>query len=188
MTSVGGHMSHRGRMLSVDRSHVPVSRGMLTGGLLAVLGVWGGLVPFVGPEFGYAYTPDTAWTWTWGRFWLEVLPAIAVILGGVGIAGATNRVGGQIAGWLAAVGGAWFVVGPTVSRLWAGDTMPAGEPVGESTLSRTVQEIGFFYGLGVVIVFLAALAIGRFGRAAVREPGPDTEDRQPGVEKGTSRE
>lgn len=169
MTSVGGHMSHGGRVLSVDRSHVPMRRGMITGGLLALLGVWGGLVPFVGPEFGYAYTPDSAWTWTAGRLWLEVVPAVVVILGGVGIAGTTSRVGGQLAGWFAAMGGAWFVVGPSVSQLWAGGTTAAGEPAGTSALARTVAEVGFFYGLGVVIVFLAALAIGRFGQAAVRE-------------------
>ena len=36
------------------------NRGRLTGGLLMLLGAWGALVPFVGPYFGYAYTPDRA--------------------------------------------------------------------------------------------------------------------------------
>ncbi|MGO8979125.1 MAG: hypothetical protein ACLP70_13885 [Streptosporangiaceae bacterium] len=50
---------------------VPRSRGALSGVLLILLGLWGGLVPFVGPYFHYAYTPDRAWDFTAGRVWLE---------------------------------------------------------------------------------------------------------------------
>ena len=39
-------------------------RGRLIGLLLMLLGGWGALVPFVGPYFGYAYTPDKAWVYT----------------------------------------------------------------------------------------------------------------------------
>ena len=41
---------------------VPRTRGVLSGLLLVLLGAWGALVPFVGPYFHYAYTPDTAWS------------------------------------------------------------------------------------------------------------------------------
>ena len=44
------------------------SRGALSGFLLLLLGIWGALIPFVGPYFHYAYSPDSAWTWTAGRF------------------------------------------------------------------------------------------------------------------------
>ena len=43
---------------------VPRSRGALNGGLLVLLGIWGGLIAFVGPYFHYAYTPDKAFTYT----------------------------------------------------------------------------------------------------------------------------
>ena len=33
------------------------SRGALSGLLLVLLGIWGALIPFVGPYFHYAYTP-----------------------------------------------------------------------------------------------------------------------------------
>src|SRR5260370_1022494 len=33
------------------------SRGAASGVLLMLLGAWGALVPFIGPYFGYAYTP-----------------------------------------------------------------------------------------------------------------------------------
>jgi len=43
-----------------------------------------------------------------------------------------------------------------------------GTPVG-GTLTRVVEQIGFFAGLGVVIVFLAALALGRLSVVGVRD-------------------
>ena len=54
------------------------SRGALSGFLLLLLGIWGALIPFVGPYFHYAYTPERRrGSWTSGRFWLEVLPGVA---------------------------------------------------------------------------------------------------------------
>src|SRR5262249_52014882 len=46
---------------------VPRSRGAVSGLLLVLLGLWGALIPLVGPYFHYAYTPDSAWTLTAGR-------------------------------------------------------------------------------------------------------------------------
>jgi len=50
------------------------SRGAASGLLLVLLGLWGALIFFVGPYFHFAYTPDTAWTYSTGRLWLEILP------------------------------------------------------------------------------------------------------------------
>src|SRR5258706_3187019 len=58
------------------------SRGALSGVLLVLLGIWGGLIPLVGPYVNYAYTPNHAWRITSGRIWLEVLPAAGALLGG----------------------------------------------------------------------------------------------------------
>src|SRR5690349_18126997 len=62
---------------------VPRTRGVGSGVLLILLGAWGALIPFIGPYFHFAYTPDTAWTWTWGRFFLEIVPGVAAALGGL---------------------------------------------------------------------------------------------------------
>lgn len=148
--------------------HVARSRGALSGFLLVLLGIWGAVIPFVGPYFTYAYTPDSAWTWTWGRLWLEVLPGIAAIIGGLILATTINRAFGIFAGWLASAAGAWFVVGPILGRLWGGAGGAAGTPVGGTT-RQVVEEIGFFAGLGVVILFLAAYALGRYTVWAVRD-------------------
>lgn len=152
-----------------DRLHVPRSRGATSGTLLVLLGIWGGLVPFLGPVFGYAFTPNTAWTMTWGRFWLEVLPAAATVLGGLTLLGTVNRITGHAGAWLATAGGAWFVVGQTISRLWTGGTPQAGMPASASTLGQVAEQIGFFTGLGAVILFLAASAMGRMSIVAHRD-------------------
>jgi hypothetical protein len=149
---------------------VPRTRGATSGFLVLLLGAWGALVPFIGPHFGYAYTPNATWTMTAGRLWLEVVPGAVAALAGLIMIGSASRAVGMWAGWLAALAGGWFAIGPIVSTLWTTDGRPqSGVPVGTTTLQTVVEQIGFFTGLGVVIVFLAAAAIGRFSVVGVRE-------------------
>jgi hypothetical protein len=143
-----------------------LSRGRAAGGLLMLLGAWGALVPFVGPYFGFAFTPDKAWAYTSGRLWLSVVPGAAAFLGGLIVMGA-----GRIAAAgavLAAVGGAWFVIGELIVNFAAASyhlsrgvpVTAAGSVVGPAAM-RFLELLAFFYGLGVVIVFFAALALGK---------------------------
>lgn len=160
------HTTTRGRTSTM---RVPRTRGALSGLLLIALGAWGALIPFIGPYFNYAYTPDTAWSWTMGRFWLEVLPGAVTVLGGLILLSTANRANAALGGWLASAAGAWFIVGPFVSRLWAaGPEGDAGSPVG-ATNHQVLVQIGFFYGLGAVILFLAAHAAGRVTVRSVRD-------------------
>ncbi len=146
---------------------VPRSRGALNGVLLVLLGLWGGLIAFVGPYFHYAYTPDQGFTYTTGRLWLEILPAAGTVVGGLILGGTASRPVAIFGAWLAALSGAWFTLGALLSSLWhTGGS--AGQPVGDN-LHRVVEQIGFFTGLGIVIVFLAAVALGRFTVIGVRE-------------------
>ena len=147
---------------------VPRSRGAFSGVLLVLLGAWGALVPLVGPSFHYAYTPDRNWAYTSGRFWLEILPGVAVVIGGLILLASSYRPAALFGGWLAALGGAWFAVGNVLAPAWHGGSVTAGTPVG-STLTRAVEQIGFFTGLGVVIVLFAAMALGRLSVISVRD-------------------
>ena len=87
------------------------SRGAASGFLLVLLGLWGALIPFIGPYFHYAYTPDTAWTYNTARLWLEILPGAAVFLGGILLIVATGRHVALFGAVLAAAAGAWFALG-----------------------------------------------------------------------------
>jgi len=142
-------------MLRIRRSH-----GISGGVLLALLGIWGSLIPFVGPYFHYAYTPDKAWTYTTGRLWLEILPGAAALLGGLMLAVARGRHTALFGAFVGLVSGAWFALGNVVAPLWT-TVAPAGVPAGSTTLMRAMEQIGFFTGLGVVMVFVAAAAAGR---------------------------
>jgi hypothetical protein len=137
------------------------SRGVASGILLVLLGLWGGLIAFIGPYFHYAYTPDTAWTYTTARLWLEILPGAATFLGGALLIASNGR---HIAGFgalLAAASGAWFALGTVLSPLWNHNVTLGGSPASATVVMRIAEQLGFFTGLGVVIVCIASFAFGR---------------------------
>jgi hypothetical protein len=142
-------------MMRIRRTH-----GVLGGTLIALLGAWGALVPFVGPYFQFAYTPDQAWTYTHGRLLLEILPGAAAFLGGALLIYAMSRHLALFGALLGMLAGAWFALGNVVSPLW-GSTAPAGNPASVTTFMRTMEQIGFFTGLGVVLVLISAAVAGR---------------------------
>ena len=137
------------------------SRGAFSGFLLVLLGLWGALIPFVGPYFNYAYTPDVSWHYDTARLWLEVLPGAAVFLGGLLLIIATRRHVALFGALLAAASGAWFVLGVTLSPLWNHNVPMGGVPAGSRVFTRVMEQIGFFSALGVLIVFIAGAALGR---------------------------
>jgi hypothetical protein len=62
--------------------------------------------------------------------------------------------------------GAWFALGGLIGPTWVKMQMVPGTPVGD-TATRTLEQIGFFTGLGVAIVLLGAMALGRFSVISV---------------------
>jgi hypothetical protein len=137
------------------------SRGAASGFLLVLLGLWGALIPFIGPYFHYAYTPDTAWTYSTARLWLEILPGAAVFLGGILLMIATGRHVALFGAVLAAAAGAWFTLGTILSPLWNNHVALGGSPASSTQFMRIMEQLGFFSALGLVIMFVAAAAFGR---------------------------
>jgi hypothetical protein len=153
------------------------SRGAFSGFLLILLGLWGALIPFVGPYFHYAYTPDKAWTYNTARLWLEILPGAAVFLGGFLLMIAARRHTALFGALLAAAAGAWFTLGTILSPLWNNHVTLGGSPAASTQYTRIMEQLGFFSALGVVIVFIAAVAFGRIASvpAGIRTVEPVTE-------------
>jgi hypothetical protein len=153
------------------------SRGAFSGFLLILLGLWGALIPFVGPYFHFAYTPDTAWTYNTARLWLEILPGVAVFLGGFLLMIATGRHVALFGALLAAAAGAWFALGTVLSPLWNNHVTMGGSPASSTQYMRIMEQLGFFTALGVVIVFIAAAALGRVASvtSGIRTIEPVTE-------------
>ena len=153
------------------RMRSPRSRGAVSGLLLVLLGIWAGLIPFVGPYFNYEFSSDQAWVITWDRVWLDVLPAAALFLGGLIILASRHRVAGAFGAWLAIAGSAWFAGGPAVSLLWntgLGPAAPIGPPLGSNGV-QVLEYIGFFYGVAALGMALAAFVLGRLSVVGVRD-------------------
>jgi hypothetical protein len=155
--------------------HMPRSRGAVAGLLLIVLGAWGALIPFIGPIINWAYMADPEWTWTAAKGWLEVFPGAATALGGLVLLASGSRASAMVGGWLAVLGGAWFVVGRAfASTLQIGDV---GQPTASTDLKRALLEVTYFTGLGALIVFLggaalASVAVRHARDVVVSEPAP----------------
>lgn len=138
---------------------MPRSRGAVSGLLLVVLGAWGALIPFVGPHFNFAYTPDQDWAWTSARGWLEVLPGAATVVGGLLLIFSGNRITAIVGAWVAALAGAWFVIGGQVAPLLRIGS--AGDPIAATDRKRAALEVSYFSGLGALIVFISGVALAR---------------------------
>lgn len=144
---------------------MPRSRGAASGFLLILLGIWGATAPFIGPYFDFAFSPSQEWSAA--RGWLEVLPGVLTIVGGSLLLLSRNRVTGMLGGWAAVVAGAWFVVGRAVAGpLALGDV---GAPVASTDSQRLWLELSYFHGLGALIVFLGAFALGRLSVRTLRD-------------------
>ena len=95
------------------------SRGAVCGAALILLGLWGGLAPFVGPYFHFGFTPDKAWEYDTGRLYLSAVPGAAALLGGLAVILTRSRFVGISGGVLAALGGAWLIAGAQVTTILA---------------------------------------------------------------------
>lgn len=146
---------------------MPRSRGVATGILLILLGLWGALIPFVGPYVDFALGSDQEWTWTAARGWLEVLPGVVTVVGGLLLTLSGNRATALLGAWLSAVAGAWFVAGRAVAAPLGLGTV--GTPVAENDTKAAWLELTYFSGLGALIIFLAALCMGRLTVRSLRD-------------------
>jgi hypothetical protein len=147
--------------------HMPRSRGAVSGLLLITLGIWGALIPFIGPYFHFAYTPGQTWAWSAARGWLEVFPGATTAAGGFLLLASGNRATAMLGGWLAVIAGAWFVVGRTLaSTLRIGDV---GQPIAATEAKRAAIEIASFSGLGTLIVFLGGVVLARLSVRTARD-------------------
>lgn len=139
---------------------IPRSKGALSGLIILVLGVWGGIIPFVGPYFNYAMHTDQTWHWFADRGWLEVLPGAVAVVGGFLLMTGKTRSSTMLGAMLGIGAGLWFTVGPTVSMLWHHGAITVGPPIGRHTVTRMLEWLGFFYGVGGLITLFSAYALG----------------------------
>src|SRR6202008_1382416 len=78
-----------------------------------------------------------------------------------------NRATAMLGGWLTVLAGAWFAVGRALAGpLGIGDV---GTPIASTETNRVWLELSYFYGLGAVIIFFGAVALGRLSVRSARD-------------------
>src|ERR1017187_7853771 len=167
-----------------DVARIPRRRGGLCGLLLILLGAWGALIPFIGPYFKFAYSPDKTWAYTSGRLYLSLVPGAAAVLGGLLLLGTRSRAAGMFGGLRAAAGGAWFIAGAGIVDIVLNRTSikpgaplaHAGSGIGSAAKWMFLEEIGFFAGVGILIILFGAIAIGRLSMVSARDTADSDSD------------
>jgi hypothetical protein len=93
-----------------------------------------------------------------------------------------SRAARSLGGAFAIAAGIWFIVGPSLSLIWNHHTDPIGAPLFNGT-RQALELLGYFYGVGALILLLAAFATGRLAAAqpaaAAEEPVAEPADREP---------
>lgn len=162
-----------------DGVRTPRSRGGLSGLALILLGVWGGIAPFVGPTLGFGFTPNQAWHSTPGRLDLSAIPGGLVLLMGLVVLVTRSRWLGGLCAFIAALGGMWFIAGGAIVTLPPASLtgeIRTGTPLGSGPHIVVLTNLAFFTGVGALILFFAATALGRFSIAAYRDFSADDGD------------
>lgn len=140
------------------------SAGLRTVGLFAlVVGAWAGIVPFVGPIFGFNATHSSAWHWSLPHALVWLIPGgVAVIYALTLMSRAPRmreglgRFGTAWAGLVIVVCGAWLVVGPAAWPVLEGVRAIRKA----SPLHELVYWIGYSMGPGLLLALLGGIAVG----------------------------
>jgi hypothetical protein len=156
----------------VIESDVVVSRpssGLMFASFLAILlSAWAGIVPYVGPTFGFSADGSSSWTWNNAHTYGALVPgAVGVIFAMLVLAAARRPVGVQSAGTLASAGfivflcGAWLTVVPVVWPVISSAYFHVASP------STTLEYwLGYASGPGILLAAFGAYVMGRSRGAA----------------------
>ena len=170
MTATAGHVGAGGHGTLRSSRRIALASGRTRSislgavGLVAlVVSAWGGIVPFVGPTFGFSGDGLGSWHWNPSHAVLALVPGaigclFAVSLMGRTAAGATGRrVGLTFGGLMAIASGAWFVIGPLA---WPVLVTGSHYFVASSPLGELEHQVGYALGPGLILAACGAFAIG----------------------------
>lgn len=158
---------------AVERVRVPPAGLRFAGLLTLLLGAWAGIVPFLGPSFGYSADGAGSWHWSLSHALLWLAPGAASCLAGVVMMGlfprATDRrgrLGSGFAGVLAIASGAWLVVGALAWPILH-SSRAVFSPA--SSFREFTYQVGYSLGPGVLVSILGAFALGWAIRGRLHE-------------------
>ena len=139
--------------------------GIGLAGVVAVLiSAWGGIVPYIGPLFGYSGDGSGSWHWSLAHGVLALAPGVAGVLLGLfvfaesrGITVGKGRLSLATAGTLLMVCGAWFAIGPLA---WPVISNGGAYFASGTHLQVLAYEVGYSIGTGIVLVVCGAFVDG----------------------------
>lgn len=139
--------------------------GIAMAGVVAILvSAWGGVVPYVGPLFGYSGDGSGSWQWNLAHGVLALAPGVAGMLLGFfvlaesrGITVGRGRLSLATAGTLLMICGAWFAIGPLA---WPVISNGGAYFVAASHLRILADEVGYSIGTGIALVVCGAFVDG----------------------------
>lgn len=170
MTTVDqASMLHRSRVrggrASLNSPARTVSISLSTIGIFTVaISAWGGIVPYIGPTFGYSADGSGSWQWNLTHSVLALVPGAIGCLVGLSFLARIpeGRIGRRktslgMAGFIAVLCGAWFVIGPLA---WPVIDNTGVYFVGASPLRQLANEVGYSLGTGLILAMCGAFALG----------------------------
>jgi hypothetical protein len=142
------------------------SAGLIMGGLLALLiSAWAGIIPFIGPTFGFSADGTSSWTWNHVHALGALAPgalgviACLLVLGTARGQGLGSSMALRTWGFVLFLCGAWLTVVPVVWPVLVGPYFHAASPT--MTLAYWM---GYSSGPGVLLAAIGAYVIGRARR------------------------
>ncbi|MGI8433237.1 MAG: hypothetical protein ACR2LE_00620 [Nocardioidaceae bacterium] len=131
----------------------------VAGAVALVLGLWGALVPLIGPSFGYRMGSAQAQIWSESTVTLHLVPGVAAVLGALLIMRGRHAIQ-TLGALLATAGGIWFVIAPSMHPLWSDPGMSGMSGMSGSAMSTALSALGYHYGTGALVTVAAAYALG----------------------------
>ena len=127
--------------------------------LIALVGAWAAIAPFVGPEFGYRVTSLGAWHWSMRNWMLHLAPGGAALLAGLLMMSRAraSRTLSLVLGLAVVAAGAWLIVGPPV---WTWIEHSASYATA-SARTALLYQVGAALGPGILLAALGAVVLER---------------------------
>lgn len=150
---------------AVGVPRVRVTRMVGVAAVLFFAGAWAGIVPFIGPAFGFSADHTPSWTWNLAHAILNLAPGVAAMVAALWMWAAVPEVAydrrrplTMAAGVLAILAGAWLVIGPFTWPVLYGHTYWSAGAWG-----LMLRQIGYSLGPGLIIVAAGAYGLGWSG-------------------------
>lgn len=137
-------------------------RLFLAGLVALIASAWGGIVPFVGPTFGFSADGSGSWYWDLSHALLALIPGVVGCLVGItlmGYSAARSRtfLGLGLIGLLAVASGAWFAIGPLAWPVLYGSKAYF---LTASPLHELAYIVGYALGPGLILAVVGGIAWG----------------------------